>query len=300
MEAGPGTAGRPASQADPAAVTGARTAPPPIRAGPQTRPRLDTRRLLRGARVTRRPLKRRDGPRLLPAPATHRPPKRRDTRPLPRARATHRPPKGQDSRPLPPARATRRPPKGRDSRPLPPARATRRLPGGRGPGVGLGGGDVNPPRAASPAAAPPSPRRHRPCPTAVRRHGRTRGGARNGGPARRSRERPATVLGRGIAASRVTVERRRLPDRGSQWARPGAGISARTRSTRPGVPAGPVLAVERACAPCGECGRAARTGGRIRPRDIRARVLPAGRERPVSRRYGHPDLGGTRRRPTGG
>ena len=105
---------------------------------------------------------------------------------------------------------------------------------------------------------------------------------------------------RGIAASRVTVERRRLPDRGSQWTRPGAGISARTRSTRPGVPAGPVLAVERACAPCGECGRAARAGGRVRPRDIRARVLPAGRERPVSRRYGHPDLGGTRRRPTGG
>ena len=105
---------------------------------------------------------------------------------------------------------------------------------------------------------------------------------------------------RGIAASRVTVERRRLPDRGPRRTRPGARIPARTRSTRPGVPAGPVLAVERACAPRGECGRAARADSRVRPRDIRARVPAAGRERPVGRRHGHADLGGTRRRPTGG
>jgi hypothetical protein len=104
---------------------------------------------------------------------------------------------------------------------------------------------------------------------------------------------------RGIAA-RVTVERRRLPDRGSQRTRPRARIPACTRSTRPGVPARPVLAVERACAPRGERCRAARADGRVRPGGIRARVLAAGRERPVSRRYGHPDVGGTRRRPTGG
>ena len=157
----PGTAGRPAIQADPAAVTGARTAPPPIRARPQVRPRPDTRR------------------------------------PPPVARATRQPTKGRAARRLPRARATRQPPRGRAARPLRPGRATRRLPGGPGPGVGPGDGDVNPPRAASPAAAPPSPRRRRPCPTAVRRHGRTRGGVRNGGPARRSRERRATVLAAG-------------------------------------------------------------------------------------------------------
>ena len=106
------------------------------------------------------------------------------------ARASRQAPRGPDTPPLPPARATRQPPRGAD---LPPARATRRLPGGRGPGAGPGGGDVNRPRAASPGAAPPRPRRRRPRPTAVRRHGRTRGGARNGGPARRSRERRATV-----------------------------------------------------------------------------------------------------------
>ena len=51
---------------------------------------------------------------------------------------------------------------------------------------------------------------------------------------------------RGIAASRVTVERRRLPDRGPRRTRPIAWIPARARSARPGVPAGPILAVERA------------------------------------------------------
>jgi hypothetical protein len=51
---------------------------------------------------------------------------------------------------------------------------------------------------------------------------------------------------RGITASGVTVERRCLPDRGPRRTRPGARIPARTGSARPGVPAGPVLAVERA------------------------------------------------------
>ena len=128
---------------------------------------------------------------------------------------------------------------------------------------------------------------------AWRRPERRPGQEIQGAPAQRFRR-------RGIAASRVTVERRRLPDRGSGRTRPGARIPARTRSTRPGIPAGPVLAVERACAPRGECGRTARADGRGRPRDSRARVPAAGRERPVGRRYGHPDLGGTRRRPTGG
>jgi hypothetical protein len=105
---------------------------------------------------------------------------------------------------------------------------------------------------------------------------------------------------RGITASRVTVERRRLPDRGARRTRPGTRIPARTRSTRPGIPAGPVLAVEHPCAPRGECGRSTRTDSRVRPRNIRARVLAAGRERPIGRRYGHPDLGGARRRPADG
>ncbi len=157
MGADPGTAGRPAIQADPAAVTGAQTAPPPTQAGPHSRPRLDMRRLPQRVRATRQPAKGPDTPQLAPAPATRRPPQERDHR-------------------------------------VSRARASRQLPGERDPGVGPGDGDANPPRAASPAPASPSPRRRQPGPTAGRRHGRTRGGARNGGPARRFRERRATVL----------------------------------------------------------------------------------------------------------
>jgi hypothetical protein len=105
---------------------------------------------------------------------------------------------------------------------------------------------------------------------------------------------------RRITAPRVTVERWRLPDCGPRRTRPGARIPARAWSARPGLPAGPVLGVERACAPRGKCRRAPRTGCRVRPRDIRSRVLAASRERPVGRRHGHPDLGSARRRPTGG
>ncbi len=75
---------------------------------------------------------------------------------------------------------------------------------------------------------------------------------------------------RGIPASRVAVERRRLPDGGSQRTWPGTRIPARTRGTRPDIPAGPVLTVERACAPRGACGWEARADGRVGPRDIRA------------------------------
>ncbi len=75
-EADPGTAGRPAIQADPAAVTGARTAPLPIRARPQARLRPDTRRPPLVARATRQPTK------------------GRATRQLPRARATRQQPSG--------------------------------------------------------------------------------------------------------------------------------------------------------------------------------------------------------------
>jgi hypothetical protein len=185
MGAAPGIAGRPATQAGPVAVTGGRMAPPRIRTRPQVGPRPDTRRLPRGGRATRRP------------------PKGRVIRQLPRARATHRQPPAPATPQLLPARATHRRSPAPAIPQLQPARVTprqplalgtRQLPVGPGPGPGAapgGGGGGNPLKAASPAAAPPH--RPRPRPTVVRRHGRTRGGARNGDPARRSRARRGTV-----------------------------------------------------------------------------------------------------------
>ena len=222
MEADPGTAGRPAIQADPAAVTGARTAPLPIRARPQARLRPDTRR-----------------PPLV-------------------ARATRQPTKGRAARRLPRARATRQQPRGRAARPLRPGRATRQLPGRPARGARPGGGDVNTPRAGSPAAAPLSPRRPRPRP-AVHRQGRTRGGVRNGGPARRSRERRGTVPAAGDrslaghcgapvpsgprapADAAHCVDSRPRPERPTRCtrrasSRRGTRLSS-ARSVRPGAPA---------------------------------------------------------------
>jgi hypothetical protein len=183
MGADPGMAGRPATQADPAAVTGARTAPPPIRTRSQVGPRPDTRRLPRGGRATRRPPQGRAIRQLPRAPATHRRPPAPATRRLQPARETPRQPPAPATRRLQPARETPR---------QPPALGIRHQPGGPGPGAPPGGGDGNRLRAASQAVA--SPHRLRPRPTAVRRHERTRGGARNGAPARRSRARRGTVL----------------------------------------------------------------------------------------------------------
>ena len=173
-------------------------------------------------------------------------------------RATRQPTKGRAARRLPRARATRQQPRGRAARPLRPGRATRQLPGGPARGARPGGGDVNTPRAGSPAAAPLSPRRRRPRP-AVHRHGRTRGGVRNGGPARRSRERRGTVPAAGDrslaghcgapvpsgprapADAAHCVDSRPRPERPTRCtrlasSRRGTRLSS-ARSVRPGAPA---------------------------------------------------------------
>ena len=221
MGADPGTAGRPAIQADPAAVTGARTAPPPTQAGPHSRPRLDMRRLTPGG--------------------------------------TGYPPAGQGTGHPPASPGT-----GYAGRPRDGTAGCL----GHGlrasyPGNGIrawGRATETRTRGEQPAR----PQRH-PARAGVS-HAQRRAavtGERVAAPGTAARPGDSGSAGqrfcqRRITAPWVTVEPGRLPDGGSWRTRPGPRVPARTRSTRPGVPAGPVLAVERARAPRGERGRAAR------------------------------------------
>src|SRR5580700_3723389 len=144
----PGTAGRPATRAGPAAATGARTVRHPL-----APPRTGTAR----------------GRRTPPAPTR--------ASPAPRTPPVRTPPA--------PTRVRRLGPQTRDTRERWRTRPPQR---NRGPGAEPAGARANRREAAIPGPVPggrPRPPRRRSA--AVPRHGKTRGAARSGGPARRSR-----------------------------------------------------------------------------------------------------------------
>src|ERR1700722_7205267 len=191
----PGTAGRPATRAGPAAATGARTVRPP--------PAPPCTGTARGRRTPAAPT------RALLAPRT--PP-------------VQTPPA--------PTRVRLLGPRARDTR----ARwRTRPLRRNRGPGAERAGAGASQRRATIPGPAPggqPRPPRRRSA--AVPRHGKTRGAARNGGPARRSRVGRTTAppVARRSPAGRCGAPGRSGPQGRVAAAPSGASRPPRERLTR--------------------------------------------------------------------